>query len=216
MLRSKKNSIKNETKSAILLKHCILYIMSTILFLVLSACLYYYGNTYKIKYQKDFEAFKQNKTAINEKLRSIDGKIKVAERFKTIWDQEVSLRSKSYDGVNNEYINEIVTRLSKSNYLMDLKLTMPETSVYKKSQYDNNITVSVKELKVDFNCISEHSVYNFIDDFKNMFNGFSIIQNVEIKSIKEIDKTFIKNMASGKLDYLMTASVTMYLYYIEK
>lgn len=216
MLQDIKNNIKNTTKLAILLRRSIYHVSFIVLLLILSFCLYYYGNLYKLKFKKNMDLLKQDKIIVNNRIKDIDNKIEIAQRFKSIWEQEIDKQSKNYDGVDDKYIDDIISRLSKANYLMDLTSDIIETSVYKKSQYDDSIKISVKNLKINFNCISEHSVYNFIDDFKKVFNGFIIVQNIEITPVKEIDKDFVKNMASGVLDYLMTANVTMYLYYIEK
>ena len=208
-------SSKNPKKSSILFKRCIYCAFFVFLFLILSICLYYYNGVYKINFHKNLKKLEEKKLTVKDELNDIDNKIKIAERFKAMWDSEIEKQSKNYKGGDIKYVNDIVSRLERVNLLMNTKIEEFETSIYRRNQYDSNITTIVKEIKVSFNCISEHAVYNFIDGFKNMFNGFVILKEVEINSLKEIDKTFVKNMANGNLDYLMVASVTMYLYYVE-
>lgn len=213
MSHDKKSNAKNMEKSTILLRRCIYCTSFIFLFIILSFGLYYYGNVYKVKRLNELKNLENQKNITNEKLSGINDKIKIAERFKAIWDKEIE-KSKDFNGVNIDYINEIILRLSKANFLTNVQTDTIETSVYRNNQYDSSIKTIVKGIKLNFNCISEHSVYNFIDDFKNNFNGFVVIKSVDINYVKEIDKTFVKNMASGNIDYLMTASITMYLYYI--
>lgn len=210
-----KNNVSKAEKAKILIKKNIYFVFFIILFILLSFSLYHYGNKYKKAYEDDLGALKKKKNAINRDINKTEIKIKTIKKFKKVWDEEIPGQLKDVLEINKGYINELMKHLEVNNLLSNVKYDVSNPYNYKISEYDRNIKTVLQEIRINFNCLSEHSVYNFIDDFKKFFNGVIILDNVSITSLKNLDKTFVQNMIDGKLDYIFSADITMYLYYIK-
>lgn len=210
-----KNNVSKAEKAKILIKKNIYFVFFIILFILLSFSLYHYGNKYKKAYEDDLGALKKKKNAINRDINKTEIKIKTIKKFKKVWDEEIPGQLKDVLEINKGYINELMKHLEVNNLLSNVKYDVSNPYNYKISEYDHNIKTVLQEIRINFNCLSEHSVYNFIDDFKKFFNGVIILDNVSITSLKNLDKTFVQNMIDGKLDYIFSADITMYLYYIK-
>ena len=211
---TKKNSPGGE-KAKVLLRKNINCVSFMAFLFILTGLIYYYGNKYKNSYEQESRKLNIQKKTIIKKTKETEDKIKIVAKFKQIWDTKLSEYAKKTTEITNEYIVNLIGSLEKNNLISTPKFEVSNPYNYKVSEYDSNIKTILQEIRINFDCISEHSVYNFIDDFKRFFNGFVILSSMEIKSLKDLDKVFVQNMANGKIEYLFNANITMYLYYIK-
>ena len=69
------------------------------------------------------------------------------------------------------------------------------------------------EIIITFNCLTEYSVYYLLNDLRNSNYAFFIVEELDIRKIKNIDKNLIKTLIEeGNANLL---SVTMKLQWYE-
>ena len=211
----KKVKTSKSEKQKVLFKKSIYYISFSLFFSFISFFSYFYVAKYNKQYENKLKDLYTRKDNADKRLKEIEAKIAIAERMKNIKNQKIDQQLKNKTEINNEYINGLINQLKKNNYIYDINTTFSPINNYSINIYDKNIKTFSQEININLKCLSEHTVYNFIDDFKKFFIGFAIVDNFEIKRVKNLDKTFVKNMANGKMDYLFEANLLMHLYYVK-
>lgn len=207
-------SFKSE-KQKILFKKSIYYISFSIFFSFISFFSYFYVAKYNLKYENRLKELYNRKENANNRLKEINEKIAIAEKLIKIKNQKISEQLKSKVEINDRYINNLISNLKKDNLIYEINTNISQAYNYNTNKYDKNVKTMLQEIKINLKCLTEYTVYNFIDDFKRSFIGFIIIDNLEIKRVKNLDKTFVKNMANGKMDYLFDVNLLMHLYYLK-
>ena len=200
------------TKKFVLIKKVFKFLSILIVGFVLC---YSITNLFIIKNLKKRLAVKeidnQISNVINE-TREIDRKVSLIKKYINTWETEISATQKERNGVDMEKIKTLINDISKK-YLIsnqNISFSMP-TQIPEMNGKIMNILNT--EIIITFNCLTEYSVYYLLNDLRNSNYAFFIVEELDIRKIKNIDKNLIKTLIEeGNANLL---SVTMKLQWYE-
>lgn len=166
---------------------------------------------------KKIDSLRKERSVTISKTKELDRKLTLTKTYMSVWENEVPKNMKDGDGVNIEKIKNLLEKLAKRHYFINnnINFSIPtdilvsKTSVFKFSNV---------EITMNFGCLTEYNIYNFLNDLKtNNDFGIYIIENMEIRKTANLDKQFVKNIINNnKINPLLNASLKLQWYEFKK
>lgn len=148
---------------------------------------------------------------IENETREIDRKVNLVKNYIHVWEEEITENQKMRNGIDMESIRitfeDIANKHSIDN--LNISFSMPTQITEIKG---NPIDVLNTEITITFNCLTEYSIYYFLNELTNNKNAFFIIEEFEIKKIKNIDKELIKKLIEDGNANLLSVMIKLQWY----
>ncbi|MBR2140883.1 MAG: hypothetical protein IJ853_00815 [Rickettsiales bacterium] len=132
---------------------------------------------------------------IVSKTREVDRKTSLIKNYINTWNNDITETQKMPDGINIESLKVLFTDMAKKYMIKSIDISF---SVPRRVEIDGNtLNVMGSEISLSFNCLTEYSVYHFINELYKNDYGFFIIEEMEIRKIRNIDKNVIRMLVEN-------------------
>ena len=148
---------------------------------------------------------------VQNETREIDRKVSLLKNYIHVWEKEITENQKVRNGIDMESIRNIIENIANKHSIgnLNISFSMPMQINEVKG---NPVDVLNTEITINFNCLTEYSVYYFLNELQNNKDAFSIIEEVEIRKTKNIDKELIKTLIENGTANLLSVMIKLQWY----
>ena len=148
---------------------------------------------------------------IQNETREIDRKVNLVKNYIHMWEEEITENQKIRNGIDMESIRVVIDDIANKHSIDNLNISFSIPTQITEIK-GNPIDVLNTEITITFNCLTEYSVYYFLNELTNNKNAFFIIEELEIKKIKNIDKELIKTLIENGTANLLSVTIKLQWY----
>ena len=197
------NKIKNtKIKKFILIKKLIKLFT---IFTILSFVCYFMSDFFIIDNAKkriQINQIENNITEITNKAREIERKTALTRSYITTWENEITEMQKQRDGIDIESVKQLINDITKEHLIENVNISFSMPMEINNIQKKISRVVNT-EIVIMFNCLTEYSIYYFLNELYKSNYAFFLIEELEIKKIKNVDKDLLKKLiVDGNADLL--------------
>lgn len=210
LFNKNKNKVKKSKKSIIINKTII---VSIEFFILAFFCYTIYNKLVVIITKENINMvnIKNKISLLNSEIHEIDRKASMMQNYINTWNNSISNMQKEKDGINIANVEKIIKEIAKKNYIntIDISFSKP----IKIKNHDLKIIgVTNSEIIITFNCLTEHMIYHLLNDLKAGKYAFFIVENLEIRRIRNIDKDTIKTIIEIGNTELLSVTIKLQWY----
>ena len=180
--------------------------------------IYFFGESQQNQKTEKLSKLKSEIKRIEENLEKAKNKISDAKKYKAIW-LDASKSKKNFDHIRISDIRKRFNNLAKEYNLSDPSITIQSPKEISNGIYNNESleTISVS-FNIKFNTILDSKALQFINQFKETFTGFIIVEEVSLNKINadSFNQNDLIEISKGKAVNLVSATAKYSWYYIRK
>lgn len=195
------NVVKNKKiKKFILIRKTVSLSIILVVIIMLS---YFVSNFFileNIRKNVELNKINDDTSKVLSEMKELDRKISLIKSYIDIWNEEISEKQKIRDGIDMEGVKILLSNIAEK-YLINnpnISFSIPAEVPEKQETGLLNTTITI-----NFNCLTEYSIYYFLKDLYESKSSFFIIEELEIKKMKNINKELVKLLVErGNADIL--------------
>ena len=159
---------------------------------------------------------------LNEILRQVDNTLRetneierksmLTKTYITTWNTTITDKQKEKNGIDIESIKQLITEIANKYVInnLNVSLSIPTDVLYVGKKV---ISIINSEIEITFNCLTEYDVYFFLNDLYKNNDAFFVVESLEIRKNKNIDKNFIKELIDkGRSNSIFTVKIKIQWY----
>ncbi|MDR1498748.1 MAG: hypothetical protein LBS34_00470 [Rickettsiales bacterium] len=211
MAEVKKNN-KNTKKKVILIKKTIKLLLVLILFGVGDVFVFRYSLIDSIKKKNTISALENDKLRLSNDIKEAERKLFLIRTYMKVWNNEITEGQKQTNGIDVEMIKELFEKIAEKNYITDFKINFLLPEVITTSNMRETVDILGTEIKITFNCLTEYSFFYFLKSLEGNDIGFYVIEEFNIKKVKNIDRKLVEKLIEGELSHVFSVSLKLQWY----
>jgi hypothetical protein len=147
------------------------------------------------------------------KIKSLDGKKNLFDKYKVVWDEELNEQIKSLDGIEITSLKEEIENLAKANELTDVEVNISPSFILSDVFSKKIINVYEADVTINFNTIFDTAVYKFINELSENIQYYISFQIVTLERVKkDIENDFAKLSDLKITPFIITGKIVINVY----
>ena len=150
---------------------------------------------------------------IKSKTQSLIGKASQAKKYKDLYSQISKEKRTNFSGIKMDEINLKLKNIGDKYYITsrEIKIAIPENLKDEPFKL-KTFNVLLTTVTLNFRSYTDDRVFLFVREFMGSLNGFTILNNFEIRKEKDYTADNLINISSGNGIPNVMAKVEFYWY----
>ncbi|MDR1926788.1 MAG: hypothetical protein LBQ13_03845 [Endomicrobium sp.] len=164
---------------------------------------------------KEVSSLENSKREIMAETIEFDKRSLMLQTYIDVWTTHISDTQKNLDDLNVQDIDTFLRDITTRHLATDIKITMSTPEIINEvgnRTSRKNMNVMGLDITVSFNCMTEYTLYYFLEELKRSNIGFPVVHEFTIKKSKNLDKKFIETLINGDIPYIFNVSVKLQWY----